>query len=71
MIHCFICGWELSVRLGKSHVALCSSMPVSWGGNIAIRKLFLVEKLVKKTCMCPWSVGKGQVLGKTLHAIMN
>jgi hypothetical protein len=51
-------------------VASCSSIPVSWSGSAAKRKLFLGEKLARKACMCPWSVGKGQVLGKTLHAIM-
>jgi hypothetical protein len=70
-IHCFICEWELSVRLGKSRVASCSSMPIFWSGSTARRKLFLGEKQARKACMCPWSVGKGQVLGKTLHAIMN
>lgn len=62
---------EVSVRLGKSHVASCSSMLVSWVESAARRKLFLSEKLATKTCMCPHTVDKGQALGKTLHAIMN
>ena len=52
-------------------MASCSSMPISWVGSAARRKLFLGEKLATKTCMCPRSVGKVQALGKTLHAIMN
>lgn len=49
----------------------CSSMPISWVGSAGRRKLFLGEKLATTTCLCPRSVGKGQVLGKTLHAVMN
>jgi len=52
-------------------VASCSSMLISWVGSAARKKLFLGEKLATITCMCRCSVGKGQVLGKTLHAVMN
>jgi hypothetical protein len=46
-------------------------VPISLVGSAARRKLFFGEKLATMTCMCPCSVGKGQALGKTLHAIMN
>jgi hypothetical protein len=46
-------------------------MPISWVESAARRKLFLGEKLATTTCMCPCSVGKGQALGNTLHAIIN
>lgn len=52
-------------------MASASSMPVSWGGSAARKKLFAGEKLTSMTCICPRFGGNGQASGKTLYAVMN